>query len=174
MNVIGKTLKTAFWTLLLLSPAYFIGTKAIPMITDAIETTHKVRAENDQRRKEELDAIATDLSAASDPNLAADGTVAEDMEGSASAQASVASTSADLGEKTDQAQKRPSAKTQSKTTIIEITNANMNDFWDPAAEERVKNMAISEELKRQILENYHRTGVLPEAVAANRQPAAAR
>lgn len=176
VNAAAKVLKSIFWATVVLGPIFYFGAKALPMVTESIEFTRKMHAQNTKKSQDKLDALAevdhaigsAELAPSDDPNLAL--TESEQIANKKSADGDrVATQTAGLSSAPQVNQ--PSLVAAAKPATIEITNDNMNSFWDPAAEDRIQNMAISAELKRQILENYRRTGVLPEAVASTRKPA---
>ena len=153
MKAAGKILKTTFWAVVVFAPMFYLGSKALPMITNSIQETKKISAQTAAKkhaRMQELENLA-----AVDTNENSN----ENTTGEAPATSGHAI-----------------ATSKSKNEII-ITNENSG--WDPAAEERIAQMMIPEKTKQLILDNYHRTGVLPEALsgaslessAGNRQPA---
>jgi hypothetical protein len=168
MEILKKVLKYSVWSAMVFGPLFYFGAKAVPMVTESIEFTKKVSAKNADKREKRLLALEQVAAATDDGvNQAALAMTAEATD-SANARLADAEAASQDGLGTASASEGGNvAKAEPKTITIESA-------YDPSDEARIEAMFIPEATKRAILENYRRTGVLPDALLANRQPSSAR
>ena len=166
MEVLKKILKVSVSAALFLGPLFYFGGKAVPMVAESIEFTKKMSAKNQKNREDRLialDQLTVNEHAA---KATAEITKAPTRLNEISEDESTAAVSAsDAPEKVAPEGVAP-AVVEPKTIVIE-------SVYDPSDEAKIKAMFIPETTKRAILENYRRTGILPEGLVADRKPATA-
>lgn len=171
MEGFGKILKSTIWILLLIGPLFYFGYRAMPLLKDAVGYTRKVSAANAARKDERLRALEELTAGDGVGGAGASGDLAVNLEdpnlglASAPGSASGSASGSGLGDAS-----QPMKTSPSRQEII-ITNET---YWDPSAEERIARMQIPDKTKRLLIENYHRTGIMPATVTSQREPASVK